>query len=707
MLGLLQRRAAGASAPDRSQATRLQVQLPDPGAHVDVGALEAALRNPRTASVTHLDLVARGALDEPVTQVLRALLRAAPAVRDVELVLPSVGREGAYPMALLEGLALVAKERNAELVIGFVLDADADAFELFAERPTSLRPALEASRHLEAGGAQVRWWVPLLPALPYRLEAIFTTARDLGVDPVLVPAWALPFTDARDVEPLDEDLQLFAQDFVTYRLLDEDRGLATPERLAYYAWLEHTIDGGGPRRPAGARPVAALVLDGAAPVVELVNQPNLGDAEALAPKEETPSRLDRLKMQAADMSEVLLAGDRALLKWVRSQPSLTLRPPPVLGPDSRLRKVVVIGAYGGEHIGDMAILGGVLLRVHRRFGVSDAILMSQRADHTRRLVKNLDLPVRIVVEPYEPNNIKASVSRADGVVYAGGPLMDLPKQLVRHLYTASTARAQGKPLILEGIGAGPFTRAPSEWVGRRLTTMASSITVRTATDAEQGIVRGLSPKIGRDPAFDYLDSRPEQLTKVTDEDQRWIDRMLEGTEGRLVIGINLRPIRAMFTVGAPADQKVEHTRRIVARFEQRLGEAMVRFAEVSDKPPCYVYYSMNSIQFGSPDLRCAFELLRHCGTKIDYRIWQADPGIDAVVALLRRLDLVIAMRFHANIFALSQGVPTIGIDYRPGKKDKVAALHQDRGTIDQVSRIDEMTVDWMVERLRTLSAGRA
>ena len=63
--------------------------------------------------------------------------------------------------------------------------------------------------------------------------------------------------------------------------------------------------------------------------------------------------------------------------------------------------MLIIGAYGGEHIGDTAILGGVLLRIHRRYGTTRAILMSQRPDHTRHLVPMLDTPVDVTVEAYE------------------------------------------------------------------------------------------------------------------------------------------------------------------------------------------------------------------------------------------------------------------------------------------------------------------
>jgi hypothetical protein len=45
----------------------------------------------------------------------------------------------------------------------------------------------------------------------------------------------------------------------------------------------------------------------------------------------------------------------------------------------------------------------------------------------------------------------------------------------------------------------------------------------------------------------------------------------------------------------------------------------------------------------------------------------------------------------------------IGVDYRVGIKDKVAALLDDVGQSENCRRIDEMTADWLFDRLCLLS----
>lgn len=68
---------------------------------------------------------------------------------------------------------------------------------------------------------------------------------------------------------------------------------------------------------------------------------------------------------------------------------------------TRVESPLLIGAYGGEHVGDAAILGGVLLGLHERYGARRVVLGSFCPAHTERLVRSLDVPVTVRVFHYE------------------------------------------------------------------------------------------------------------------------------------------------------------------------------------------------------------------------------------------------------------------------------------------------------------------
>ena len=112
---------------------------------------------------------------------------------------------------------------------------------------------------------------------------------------------------------------------------------------------------------------------------------------------------------------------------------------------------------------------------------------------------------------------------------------------------------------------------------------------------------------------------------------------------------------------------------------------------------------MNPIQLGCSDLQSAWRLHKLVGSRADFRVWQADPGVAGLLFMLRGLDAAVTMRFHACIFALSQAVPTLGIDYYAHAGGKVEELFRDRGLSDDVARIDALQTAWLVNRLEAMA----
>ena len=379
--------------------------------------------------------------------------------------------------------------------------------------------------------------------------------------------------------------------------------------------------------------------------------------------------------------------------------SLAVALPPLLAgkpvpAKSQLEEVVIIGAYGGDHVGDAAILGGVLLGLHSRYGVKKAHVLSHRPQHTRRLAAGLSTPVAVTVSHYNVPAAVRYVQATDAVVIAGGPMMDLPRVLAKHLATAAAAKRYQKPLIIERIGIGPFKRRSSEAAARLLLKNAAHISTRTSKAAKHAVARGLKVEVGRDPAFDYLETRTE-LTRMTPGERRSAEELLLGTEGRCVVGLNVRPIRHDWSPRGEAYAKGAEDDFIV-----QIASALERFSKLSSKPVTVIYYPMNPIQFGMSDLESAYRIQQKLDPSVDFRVWEADPDVDALLLVLRRFDVCVAMRFHGCIFALSQGLKVIGIDYYPGQAGKVEQLFQDLGRGDDVRVMDDVSDDWLLERFQ-------
>jgi polysaccharide pyruvyl transferase WcaK-like protein len=653
--------------------------------------------------LTHVDIRLRGTL-VPTGAALARLCPSHPQLRSVTVI--SGGAPDPAIAPAIVGLHRECRRRGFVFSADFVLEADADACAALVRQPTSLGPILELSRALRLKGVAVRWWVPILEPLAYRLEAIFSLADDERIDAVLVPAAVATLVATCSQPGLNDECRRFFRDFVAYRLLDEERRRLIEARAAFYQSVHNWL-GGSPLSFGEERErIGVLELNPQGEwSLRSELRPLLTPLFAHGTGTRTTTRQPGGHHGRAPLGEVAAVfaeGGRAVGQWAGATVSRALHGQNRRMRARRLPRVLAIGAYGGDHIGDTAILGGVLLRMHSHYGTEHATLVSQRPEHSARLAAMLDVPVSLSVQEYRQSTVAELLERVDGVVFAGGPLMDLPKQLVKHLYTVSRARRGGKPFIVEGIGAGPFLRRLSAWTARRFVVMADRVTVRTTADSAAPLVRGVQPVVGRDPAFDYLETRGPVLTRLPDADRQWLETLLKGTEGRVTVAINLRPLRPDYTSGAPAAQRAEYTRFVEARFEERLAEAMKRFHKIT-RTPCFVFFPMNAIQFGSSDLRSAYRIKRLVRGDVDFRVWEGDPSIDGVLALLRRVNVAMTMRFHATIYALSQQTPVIGVDYRPGVSDKVAALLGDAGQGQNCGRIDEVTTDWLVERLIELT----
>ena len=363
-----------------------------------------------------------------------------------------------------------------------------------------------------------------------------------------------------------------------------------------------------------------------------------------------------------------------------------------------LDSVVIIGAYGGDHIGDAAILGGTLLGLNRRYGVTRATVMSGRPEHTRRLAEGISTPVRVDVAPYRARAVKRALANADALILGGGPLYGSPRVLARHLAAVASARKRGLPFIVERIGLSRFGDPLTRWAGRHILRSAAPISVRTSGSARHPLLEGLDVAVGRDPAFDYLADR-KVLDRLPPNDAAAVEALLAESEGSLKIGINLRATHDHWHDLSDLSQDT-----VDPDFMQKLAQGLITFARRSERPVTFVYFPMNAIQLGMSDLSAAYELRRAVRGAADLRVWEADPSLDGVIHLLRRLDAAVAMRFHAAAFALTQDVPLIGLDYFAGG-GKVSELLADAGRPEDACQVARFSPEWLVERLTVRASG--
>lgn len=359
---------------------------------------------------------------------------------------------------------------------------------------------------------------------------------------------------------------------------------------------------------------------------------------------------------------------------------------------------IVIGAYGGEHVGDAAILGGVLLRLKEKYSVTSAIIASSRPDRTQRWVNELNLPVNIQVVDYSISNIKDEMIRADILVYGGGPIMDLPRSLTRHLETFNIARRFNKFILMEGVGVGPLNNIFYRLLARRLFFTADDINIRTKHSAKSPILNNLPRSNGQDPAFDYLATRGKHLTLLDSRFKQIIDSLTVKHANSVKVAVNLRPMWHKYITSGKSAIDIEDN------IMNELASALDMISTDLDDNLVIFLFPMNADQYGFSDVSISYRLADKL-KGLRFEIVEYELGVDDVVYFLRQMDAVIAMRFHGCIFALSQNkANVIGIDYMSGGIGKVTELFEDINLSSNLHKIDTLNSHELHKTLMSILA---
>jgi polysaccharide pyruvyl transferase WcaK-like protein/MoaA/NifB/PqqE/SkfB family radical SAM enzyme len=349
------------------------------------------------------------------------------------------------------------------------------------------------------------------------------------------------------------------------------------------------------------------------------------------------------------------------------------------------KKALIIGMYGGEHVGDAAILGGVILRIKKTNNINDFDVLSIRKDRTECWVNNLNIDSEVKVLDH---NQKLNIHEYDLLILAGGPIMDIPIILMNHLYVINKFKKYNKPFIIEGVGYGPLKTKFGVKLARKIINKSDKISLRTDSDYLK--VSRFKEKSYRteDPAFDYLQHHLKCLITSTDKS---LGKIL--TVDKKICVINLRPL----------DKSYMHT--LDSIMENNLIDSIVFFMNHKKEEYHFVFMPMNSDQFGYCDLLLAYKIekeIKHKEFKINYHIWETEPTINDSLLLLKKASLAISMRFHGCIFAMAADVPTIGIDYSTIEKGKVFNLFKNFGKEKYVTNINDIKKNTITDIAKSL-----
>jgi len=323
-------------------------------------------------------------------------------------------------------------------------------------------------------------------------------------------------------------------------------------------------------------------------------------------------------------------------------------------------RVLIVGWYGTETVGDKAILASLLARLRDRPNPPAEIRLASFypfvTDNTLREL-GIGKGDVAVVETYGKEFCAACVS-SDEIILGGGPLMDI-EALNHVLYAFMRGARRGAGLRVEGCGIGPLkARVYTEAVGHIL-RLATTITLRDSAAVQRCRVQFGRPDAARvtDPARDFVLSADVAVAPVAEP----------------VVACFLRDWPGSFTKAYSREELPTLRRNLERGLEEMLADCATRLgAELH-------LYPMHCFHVGGDDRRFNRALARRLARRfgVNARVISSPATPLEILAAMRTAALAVCMRYHSVVFAEALGAPFLAIDYTCG--GKVAGFLQDAG----------------------------
>ncbi len=293
--------------------------------------------------------------------------------------------------------------------------------------------------------------------------------------------------------------------------------------------------------------------------------------------------------------------------------------------------VMISGYYGFGNSGDDAILLAII-------------------DNLRSIKKD----IRIVVLSKKPKDTAAyygvdsidrfnlfevirTMKKTRLFLNGGGNLIQdvtSTRSLMYYLTTIYLAKRMGLKVMLYANGIGPVSRGSNRYLCSRIINLVDVITLREESSSLELSALGIKkPEIivTADPALGLPSADFKEVESIFSREGISTDRPLVGFSIRKWAGYD--------------------------RYSQIIAQAADYLEERHNAKSVFI-----PLHFPS-DLSVAEDI----ATKMKHTpfILKSSYGIDKTLGIIKKLDLVLGMRLHALIYAVSLSVPVIGLIYDP------------------------------------------
>lgn len=312
---------------------------------------------------------------------------------------------------------------------------------------------------------------------------------------------------------------------------------------------------------------------------------------------------------------------------------------------SDVYKVLIVGWYGTETVGDKAILGGILEQYKAKFPHAAFIISSLYPFVTERTIQELKIDAQIV--PVFSSDFFAWASVVNEVAVGGGPLMEL-EELSLILWAFYLGKKNNARTIVFGCGIGPLYTEEKVNAVTEILKLSDEIYLRDEESIKTGnkLTGRFDIKNFGDPAVVFL--KRNYLNIEVNE--------------KVGLACFLRELTAEYRGNKSMEEFFEYKQK----FEEALALNIINFCEQNGLIPRF--YSMHNFAIGNDDRDFNLEFTRKYFSNREFYVENRLSTIDNIVQAMKSSKMNLCMRFHSVVFANTLNTDFVAIDYTNGGK---------------------------------------
>lgn len=325
------------------------------------------------------------------------------------------------------------------------------------------------------------------------------------------------------------------------------------------------------------------------------------------------------------------------------------------------KTILMSGYYGFDNSGDDAILKAIVKDLQEYNDDLNINVLSNNPAKTEDMY-----PVK-GVNRFKFKEVLRSIRKSSILISGGGSLLQdvtSTRSLIYYLSLMSIAKLYKKPVMVYANGIGPINGSINRLLTKRILNKVDLITLRDEDSKkylEDMKVKNKNIYVTADPVFTLDPANESRIDDIFE---------IEGVpKDRNLIGISIRQWKGADNLVEVVSKSIDHITKtynvnvvlIPMHYPEDLDISMDTLMKVK-KGNCYVLKNKYSVE--------------------------------ELMGVIKKLDLIVAMRLHSLIYAATQSVPMVGLVYDP----KVEGILNSLG-MNYMSNVEDLDYNELIDNI--------